>query len=84
MVERLERGSPGACMVIKLKTDEYIFFMSICCKIMSVCEKNHVGLWKKSSRFDGKILSVCGKNHVGLWEKFVGQKTSMKNTHTCT
>ena len=65
---------------------------------MSVREKNHVGLWEnyvrfgkihvslweKSCRFVGKIMLVCGKNHVGLWENFVGQKTSPKNTRTCT
>ena len=51
---------------------------------MSVCGKNHVGLWEKSCWFVGKIMLVCVKNHVGLWEKFVGQKTSLKNTHTCT
>ena len=51
---------------------------------MSVCGKNHVGLWEKSCRFMEKIMSVCGKNYVGLWEKFVGQKTSPKNTRTYT
>ena len=69
MVERLERGSPGACMVIKSKTDEYIIscrFVAKSCqfvrKIMSVCGKNQVGLMEKSCRFVGKIMSVCGKN----------------------
>ena len=43
---------------------------------MSVCGKNHVGLWEKSCGFVGKIMSVCGKNNVSLWEKscrFVGK-----------
>ena len=55
----------------------FFFFLE---KFMSVCDKNHIGLWEKSCRFVGKIMSVCGTNHFGLWEKFVGLKKSLENS----
>ena len=53
MVERLEWESPGP--EGHGNPAEQVFFMSIYDKIMSVCGKNQVGLWEKSSRFVGKI-----------------------------
>ena len=65
VAERIEGGYSLAQRVIGLIHNGNFYFFKKSCrfvrKIMSVCGKNHVGLWEKSCRFVGKIMSVCGK-----------------------